>query len=381
MSEFEPTKKNNDLFAKYKNKGLSGLCNLGNTCFINSCFQILSHTYEINELLINEDIFFKKMNNKKIDTFLLIEWNEIRKMLWSENCVISPVKFINSIHKVSKIKNVDIFSGDSQNDISEFFIFVIDCFHNSVSRKVNISITGNCENENDELAIKCYKMICDNHSNDYSEFWDIFYGVSVSIIESIESGERMYIIPESYTVLSLPIPQQNYINRPNINNGDDNNGNNNGNIKVVKIITIMDCFDKYVEREVLDGDNAVFNDKTQKKEGIYKYISFWSFPKILVVELKRYTNQNKKNKILVDFPIENLDLSKYVIGYDKSSYIYDLYGVCNHSGGVLGGHYTCYVKNADECWYHFNDTIVSKVENPLDIITPYAYCFFYRKRL
>ena len=45
---------------KYKNKGLSGLGNLGNTCFINSTMQILSHTYEFNELL-NSETFKRKI--------------------------------------------------------------------------------------------------------------------------------------------------------------------------------------------------------------------------------------------------------------------------------------------------------------------------------
>jgi ubiquitin C-terminal hydrolase len=80
---------------------------------------------------------------------------------------------------------------------------------------------------------------------------------------------------------------------------------------------------------------------------------------------------------MVDFPLENLDLSKYIIGYNKESYIYDLYGVCNHSGSVMGGHYTSFIKNANGKWYHFNDTNVLEVK---DIITAKAYCFFYRKR-
>jgi ubiquitin C-terminal hydrolase len=91
---------------------------------------------------------------------------------------------------------------------------------------------------------------------------------------------------------------------------------------------------------------------------------------------------NQKNQILIDFPLNDLDLSKYVIGYKKKSYMYDLYGVCNHSGSVFGGHYTAYIKNANGKWYNFNDTSVQEIPLSLNnsIISPKSYCLFYRKR-
>ena len=106
---------------------------------------------------------------------------------------------------------------------------------------------------------------------------------------------------------------------------------------------------------------------------------FLEFTKYLIITLKRFSNNNKKNNKKINFPLENLDMSKFVIGYDKNSYKYDLFGICNHSGGCNGGHYTSFVKNANSNWYHFNDTNVSKM-NVKDLKTNSAYCFFYRKR-
>ena len=335
------------MFDNYKNKGLTGLVNIGNTCFINSCFQILSHTYELNEILNNID-YNKKLNNIN-DSMLLIEWNTLRKLMWNENCIITPNRFINTIHKLASIKKLDIFSNYYQNDITEFFIFVINCFHNSLSREVTININGDVKNERDFIAKKCYEMIANTYSKEYSEIWDIFYGVQITILSSQQDDSKINYIPESYSILSLSIP--------NIENP-----------------TLIDCFDLYVENEDMDVQQPSLGKKKQ--------IQFWNFPKILVIDLKRYSCDviHEKNKILVSFPLENLDLSKYILGYNKNIYLYDLYGVCNHIGlNNNSGHYNSFIKNVDE-WYQFDDTNIVKITNLNDIVNPNAYCFFYRRK-
>ena len=87
-----------------------------------------------------------------------------------------------------------------------------------------------------------------------------------------------------------------------------------------------------------------------------------------------------KNNKTISIPLENINLSKYVEGYNKSSYIYDVYGVCNHTGGTSGGHYFAYVKNANGKWYCFNDMDVTPITDLSNIITNKCYCVFMRKR-
>jgi ubiquitin carboxyl-terminal hydrolase 8 len=340
-------------FENYKDNGISGLSNLGNTCFINSTMQVLSHTYELNNFLKLET--YKKKIKNKCDSALLVEWDNLRKLLWSDNCIVSPGKFIKTIQKVAQVKEIEIFTGYSQNDLPEFLLFLIDCFHNSISREIKMTITGQVENETDKIAVKCFEMTKQMYSKEYSEIWNLFYAIHVSEITSLETGKQLNITPEPFFMINLPIP------------------NNN------KTPSIIDCFDLYSEGEILEGENALFNETTGLKENIRKKILFWSMPTILVVDFKRFNSRNQKNQKLITFPLDNLDLTKYIIGYKKDSYIYELYGVCNHGGGPLGGHYTSYVKNANGKWYHYNDSDVKEIGIG-SIISPKAYCLFYRKK-
>lgn len=337
-------------------KGLTGLANLGNTCFINSCMQVLSHTGLLNDFLEKGEGSYKQKlsayHEKKylLDSKLLVEWDNLRKMMWKENVVISPQGFLKAIHYVAKQKKKEIFTGYAQNDLPEFLLFIIDAFHNGMRREVDMKIKGEVRNDTDKLAIKCFEMMKQMYCNEYSELLDIFYGIHVSIIE--KEGKILSIKPEPYFIIDLPLDLEK------------------------NVINIKDCFEKYCKSEVIEGWK---NEETNEYETVERKIKFWNFPNILVIDLKRFTYDGKKIQKPVNLELENLDLTEYVEGYNKNSYKYELYGICNHSGGVLGGHYTATVKVKSGDWYLFNDTNVSKINFTGENNTS-GYCLFYRKK-
>jgi ubiquitin carboxyl-terminal hydrolase 2 len=341
-------------FSQYENKGLTGLANLGNTCFMNTTLQCLSHSYEFNDFLNKKH--YEKNLNKNCEALILVEWDKLRQLMWSDNCVISPGGFLSNVHKTATIKDRQIFTGFAQNDLPEFLYFLIESFHNAIKRPVNMNIQGNIVNDVDVVAEKCYAMMKTMFKKEYSEILHIFFGIHVSQIINQEK-EIVSQTPEPFFLIHLPLPSQKENTSP----------------------TLYDCLDLYTGDEKLEDENMWYNEKTNAKEIASRNIKFFTLPEILVVDLKRFDNNLKKNNALVDFPLENLDLSKYVIGYKKEHYVYTLYGVCNHSGSTMGGHYTAYVENANGKWYEFNDTRITEIKNPSKIVSQKAYCLFYRK--
>ena len=368
LQQLQPHKLTECKLEQYKNRGISGLANLGDTCFINALLQIISHTYELNELL-NGDGYKSKLNNC-VDSELLSAWDELRLLMWSENCTISPGGFIHAIRKISKIKKNNVFSTMSQNDLPEFLTFLFDIFHTALKRKVTMTIDGNPKNKRDKMAKMCYEMMQKEYTGNYSEILNMFYGIHVSTLTSVgvakSDDEYLSIRPEPFMVISLPIPLDAPFKKDHI--------------------SLMDCFDLNCESELMEGDNAWFNESLGKKQNVYKRLVYWSLPDIMVIDIKRFeynykTDSFVKNQSNIKIPIENVNFSKYVEGYNKDSYVYDLYGICNHHGDENFGHYTSTIKTADSRWFNFNDSSVKEIQiKGSEIIGNTPYCLFYRKK-
>ncbi|XP_055748244.1 ubiquitin carboxyl-terminal hydrolase 19 isoform X11 [Salvelinus fontinalis] len=158
--------------------------------------------------------------------------------------------------------------------------------------------------------------------------------------------------------------------------------------------TLEQCLNLFTRPEVLAPEEAWYCPKCQQHREASKQLLLWRLPNVLIIQLKRFSFRSFiwRDKIndMVDFPVRNLDLSKFCIGQKDDMQqppIYDLYAVINHYGGMIGGHYTAYARlpsaqnsqRSDVGWRLFDDSTVTTVEEN-QVVTRYAYVLFYRRR-
>ncbi|XP_028401307.1 ubiquitin carboxyl-terminal hydrolase 15-like [Dendronephthya gigantea] len=150
-----------------------------------------------------------------------------------------------------------------------------------------------------------------------------------------------------------------------------------------KTITLDDCINLFLNKEKLSADDPWYCPTCKEHQQATKKFDLWSLPKILIIHLKRFSyNRFWRDKldIKVDFPLTNLDMSKYVINSEHPPAIYDLHAVSNHFGGLGGGHYTAFGKNPNKNdWYNFDDSSVSSMHEDR-VVSSSAYLLCYTRR-
>uniref|UniRef100_A0A3P9JR32 Ubiquitin carboxyl-terminal hydrolase 8 n=1 Tax=Oryzias latipes TaxID=8090 RepID=A0A3P9JR32_ORYLA len=331
---------------------LTGLRNLGNTCYMNSILQCLCNTPAMAEYF-NSNYYLEDINRSNIlghKGEFAEEFGVIMKALWAGlyKC-ISPRDFKITIGKIN-----DQFAGYDQQDSQELLLFLMDGLHEDLNKADNKKRYK--EEENDHLD--------DQTAADLA--WSKHKLLNESIIVALFQGQFKSTVQcstchrksrtfETFMYLSLPLAS-------------------------TSKCSLQDCLRLFSKEEKLTDNNKVFCRHCKAHRDSTKKLEIWKVPPILLVHLKRFSYEGRwkqKLQTSVDFPLDNLDLTQYVIGPKQTLKRYYLYGVSNHYGGLDGGHYTAYCKNATkQRWYKFDDHEVSEISTS-SVKSSAAYILFY----
>ena len=160
--------------------------------------------------------------------------------------------------------------------------------------------------------------------------------------------------------------------------------------------TLYDCFDLFQNQRLKFEEEQWSCNDCKTLEGI-KTTEIKKAPKILIIHLDRFKLKQDygtkpvdvyglttKRGNLIDFPIDNLDIKKYLAGNNKNLYNkceYELFAVCNHYGNnIENGHYAAFIKNNPrESWYNINDDVIIQ-KSPEKLVTSAAYILFYKRK-
>jgi ubiquitin carboxyl-terminal hydrolase 8 len=368
---------------------MTGLNNLGNTCYLNAVIQCLLHSSVISKI-INSQQNINYIQNKNISNSLFISINKFyNKFYLNEaklNTSVSPSNIRNSI-----IRNNSMFNNSMQHDSHELLIFLYDKLTTELSRKVNMNIRCNkniieyktiytklqntdknndkyqeYKNQcmtlkkkyiNDFFIIKSLSSWKSFFENNYSDFINLLYG---QLLSSINCDDCLYLSIkfDPFSILSIDIPQQNNL-------------------------TLINCIKNFIQKEKLTLDEQWKCPKCNKVTNSSKQFSYWNLPKLLTIHLKRFKFINQlniqKNDINISIPIELIDLSEYISenNYENtSSKKYECVGIICHTGCYLGGHYFSFCKKNND-WYLCNDSTYKKVILNTELVNKHAYILFY----
>jgi hypothetical protein len=142
-------KQNNNklIFSKYSfaRKGNIGLANLGNSCYMNSCLQCLSHTVPITNYFLSDRYKDDINNTNKSGSqgALSNEYSTLLKGLWFDNKEkFSPLSFKRTLGRL----NSD-YDGFTQQDSHELLEFLLDKLHEDVNRVIVKPYVENIEGD------------------------------------------------------------------------------------------------------------------------------------------------------------------------------------------------------------------------------------------
>jgi len=347
-------------------RGLVGLQNLGNTCFINTCVQCLMSLGPFSNFFLENHHMFRLDTASSMKGTLALSFGELLHKMWNGRAFssVSP-----GVLKERVSKFAPQFTGYRQHDAQEFLRFLLDGLHEDLRVSIRFSPDGSLIGaRNDEEMAQMLRVVGMQYAGGgYSSVIGAFGGQMVSTITCQACGQRSQC-HDAFLDLSLPIPAHKHVKEAD---------------RQRVSCALSECFEEFTAQEMLEGDDMYYCDHCRGRSRASKQLLLVQAPPVLVVHIKRFCHSPSAREKLttdLDFPETGLDLGPFMAHGMPAPDLYDLKAVALHVGGMGGGHYHALcLKSDDRAWYSCNDSTVRPASlHTLDRSQPYI--LFYHNR-
>jgi len=371
----------------YLSAGTTGLANTQNTCYMNAVLQCMSGIIPLSQYFLEGSYKSHVQVDKTIPSIpaglLAKAFATTLKTIWRGKCThfmpqtIRVYLLASNIDRTLRLtvsQNAALtlrpqYDGNEQHDMTEFLDFLLSRLHeelniNTPTEKPDDPEGSQGGSQEEAPVEKSPALLWSQYINaNFSVISSLFHGQSGSWL-SCQKCKNRSCSYSAFTYLSLPLPQAS---------------------KKSKGFTFLQVLEEFLKEEQLTQEIGWHCSKCGTSQVATKKLFISRLPPILVTELKRLIfqkGQTIKIKTWITFPHE-IDLTNYVhiseedetvqpsMGKPTSSFIYDLYAVCNHDGHAFKGHYTAYIRRLDKPgWNCFNDKEVTPLDERRLVVSP-----------
>lgn len=248
------------------------------------------------------------------DKILTTELSDLFKSMKNSSSPISPANF-----KYAFSRYQPKFTGFGQQDAQEFLRYLINGIHeefNQTTKRPRRSILPKAPRTADE-AWRQYRDIVDD-----SPLVDLVVGQLCSTIICGQCQNKSYCW-DPFWDLSLPLVRGKY------------------SLKLSNIV------DEFTSKEILDSDERPICSQCKKATRSTKQINLSRLPQILILHLKKFTNEGYK------LTSPEIKIDNQLTFNNKTTYTLKAC-ISHHGHSSSSGHYTSHCEYSSK-WFHFND--------------------------